>query len=185
MDPLADWENFYVIVGSSAGALIGLQFVVTLVADTPVARRDAQAGNAFALPRVVHFGIVLFLSAIVSASWNGTTAVSAIWGLIGLGGLAYSLIVTRRMIRQESYEPVIEDWLFHFILLIAAYITLAVSACVADSHTRPALFLVGASTLQLLFIGIHNAWDTVMYHVFVRKREEDEKQSQAEKEDPE
>ena len=28
MTALAGWENFYVIVGSSAGALIGLQFVV-------------------------------------------------------------------------------------------------------------------------------------------------------------
>jgi hypothetical protein len=28
MPVLAAWENFYVIVGSSAGALIGLQFVV-------------------------------------------------------------------------------------------------------------------------------------------------------------
>ena len=28
MTALAAWQNFYVIVGSSAGALIGLQFVV-------------------------------------------------------------------------------------------------------------------------------------------------------------
>ena len=37
MTPFAGWENFYVIVGSSAGALIGLQFVViTLIADMPI-----------------------------------------------------------------------------------------------------------------------------------------------------
>lgn len=37
MTALAGWENFYVIVGSSAGALIGLQFVVvTLIADVPI-----------------------------------------------------------------------------------------------------------------------------------------------------
>ncbi len=28
MPALTEWENFYVIVGSAAGALIGLQFVV-------------------------------------------------------------------------------------------------------------------------------------------------------------
>ena len=39
MTALAGWENFYMIVGSSAGALIGLQFVViTLIAGTPTAR---------------------------------------------------------------------------------------------------------------------------------------------------
>ncbi|MER3445884.1 MAG: hypothetical protein C4291_03175 [Candidatus Dadabacteria bacterium] len=47
MTALDGWENFYVIVGSSAGALIGLQFVVvTLIADRP-ALRTAEAGAAF------------------------------------------------------------------------------------------------------------------------------------------
>jgi len=32
----------------------------------------------------------------------------------------------------------------------------AVSAYVALSHARPALFLVGAATLLFLFVGIHN-----------------------------
>src|SRR5947209_9966069 len=47
MKALDGWENFYVIVGSSAGALIGLQFVVlTLIAGRPIERGEAQASNA-------------------------------------------------------------------------------------------------------------------------------------------
>ena len=85
MTALAGWENFYVIVGSSAGALIGLQFVViTLIADAPNVRADAQAGDAFSTPSVVHFGAVLFLSAIASAPWGGLTPVAVFWGLLGL-----------------------------------------------------------------------------------------------------
>ena len=62
------WENFYVIVGSSAGALIGLQFVViTLIASRPITRDTARAGGAFATLSVVHFGVVLLLSAVLSA----------------------------------------------------------------------------------------------------------------------
>jgi len=39
MTALREWENFDVIVGSSAGVLIGLQVVVTtLVAENPLAR---------------------------------------------------------------------------------------------------------------------------------------------------
>jgi hypothetical protein len=68
MTALAGWENFYVIVGSSAGALIGLQFVViTLIANRPVVTDQVQAGDAFATPTVVHFGAVLLLSATASA----------------------------------------------------------------------------------------------------------------------
>ena len=63
-----------------------------------------------------------------------------------------------------------EDWLFHVLLPLAAYAGLAGSAFAAHSYTRPALFIVGAAALLLLFIGIHNAWDTVTHLVFVRKR---------------
>ncbi len=49
MTATAGWENFYVIVGSSADALIGLQFVViTLIADMPIAEAGALARRALA-----------------------------------------------------------------------------------------------------------------------------------------
>jgi hypothetical protein len=135
MTALAGWENFYVIVGSSAGALIGLQFVVlTLIADAPIARDDAQAGGAFATPSVVHFGVVLLLSAIVSAPWSGIAPVAVLWGLMGLCGIVYTVIVARRLRVQTSYKPVFEDWLFHVLLPFAAYAALAVSACAAHSQ---------------------------------------------------
>jgi len=172
MSELTDWNSFYVIVGSSAGALIGLQFVViALIAETPDARADAQAGAAFSTPSVVHFAVVLLLSAIISAPWHTIGAVGVIWGLVGLSGIVYAIIVARRMRLQTAYRPVFEDWLFHALLPLAAYVILAVSAYVAQSHARPALFLVAVATLLLLFIGIHNAWDAVTYHVFVRRGE--------------
>ena len=39
---------------------------------------------------------------------------------------------------------------------------------------REALFGVAAAALLLLFVGIHNAWDAVTYHVFVKKRGQQE-----------
>jgi hypothetical protein len=171
MTELDAWENFYVIVGSSAGSLIGLQFVVmTLLADAPINQTDPQAGEAFGTPNVVHFAVVLLLSAMVSVPWHGLTIIAVLWGVLGLGGVVYAAIVARRMRLQTVYNPVFEDWLFHVLLPAAAYAVLGVSACVACSHERPALFGVGAAVMLLLFIGIHNAWDTVMYHVFVTRR---------------
>jgi len=175
MSALDGWENFYVIVGSSGGALIGLQFVVvTLVADLPLTGATPQAVNAFTTPSVVHFGVVLFLSAIVSAPWEGMKVVAILWGLFGVGGIIYSLIVTRRMRAQTAYEPVFEDWLFHCLLPLAAYAALVVSAGVVHMYERPALFLVAGAVLLLLFIGIHNAWDIVSYHLFVRRQKQEE-----------
>jgi hypothetical protein len=165
MSELAEWESFYVIVGSAAGALIGLQFVVmTLIAERPPLRA-AEAGAAFATPTIVHFSAVLLLAAVLRAPWQAITAIAALCGLAGLSGAAYAVIVARRMRLQTAYQPEFEDWLFHALLPFAAYAMLALSAFTARSHTREALFGVGAAVLLLLFIGIHNAWDAVAYLV--------------------
>jgi uncharacterized membrane protein len=75
----------------------------------------------------------------------------------------------RRLRTQSEYKPVFEDWLFHFLLPLASYVTLTVSAFAALSHLREAAFSIGAAALLLLFIGIHNAWDGVAYHLFTKK----------------
>ena len=167
---LSGWENFYVIVGSAAGALIGLQFVVmTLIANMPLSRVDAQAGDSFTTPTVVHFGVVLLLAAVGTAPWHEIAGVAILWGLLGLGGAVYVALVARLLRSQSTYRAVFEDCLFHVMLPLMAYTLLAASACAACSHPRPVLFLVGAAALLLLFIGIHNAWDLIRYHVFEKR----------------
>ncbi|HEY9165354.1 MAG TPA: hypothetical protein VIS48_04250 [Candidatus Kryptonia bacterium] len=172
MTALNGWENFYIIVGSSAGALIGLQFVVIALIAERRAVRTWQTGAAFATPSVVHFGVVLLLSSVVSAPWDGIETVAILWGLLGLCGIVYTIIVARRMRMQTDYEPVFEDWLFHALLPLTAYVVLALSALIVRPNARPALFLVGAGALLLLFTGIHNAWDAATYHVFAGKQQQ-------------
>ena len=50
MSELSAWDSFYVIVGSAAGALVGLQFaVMTLIAERPPASGpEAGATDAVA-----------------------------------------------------------------------------------------------------------------------------------------
>src|SRR5262245_44995681 len=142
MPELSGWANFYVIVGTAAGALIGLQFVVmTLVANMPMSQSDSQAGNAYSTPTVVHFGIVLLLSAIGTAPWNEMVAIAVLWGLVGLGGIMYVLLTAWRMRSQTAYKSVFEDRLCHVRLPLAAYASLVVASCVAFVYSRPSLFI--------------------------------------------
>ncbi len=114
MSSLDEWRSFYGIVGSAAGALIGLQFVVmTLIANMPLTRHEAQTGDTFTTPTVVHFGVVLLLAAVGCAPWEGITDVAVLWGLVGLSGAAYVVLVARRLRSQAVYRAVFEDWLFH------------------------------------------------------------------------
>jgi hypothetical protein len=175
MTILTGWQNFYVIVGSSAGALIGLQFVVmTLVASLPISRSDAHAGDAFTTPTVVHFGVVLLLAALGCVPWDGIDIIAGLWGVLGLAGAVYVVLVARRLRLQTVYRAVFEDWLFHVLLPFSAYATLGVATCIAFFSLGPALFVVGGAALLLLFIGIHNAWDIVRYHVFEKPKQKED-----------
>jgi hypothetical protein len=170
MSEFAEWDSFYVIVGSAAGALIGLQFVVvTLIAEKP-ALRTVEAGAIFATPTIVHFSAVLLLSALTRAPWHALTVISILWALIGLSGVAYVLIAARRMRAQTTYRPQFEDWLCQILLPLAAYALLGVSALMAADYNREALFGVGAAALLLLFVGIHNSWDSITFDVFNKRQ---------------
>ncbi len=161
--PFSDWENFYVIVGSSAAALTGLQFVVIALIAESSAKTGGRAIAAFGTPTVVHFCAALLASAIVSAPWRGLSSPALFIGSLGVAGVLYALVVTRRAGQQTAYKPVFEDWLWHSILPFCSYGLMTVAAFVLRHDPERALFLVGGGALLLLFIGIHNAWDTVTF----------------------
>jgi hypothetical protein len=170
MADLSAWDSFYVIVGSAAGALIGLQFVVmTLIADKPQAGMS-EAGRAFATPTVVHFGACLLLSALVQIPWHDVSAATWAAGAVGLCGFAYMALPVQRMRRQNIYQMDMEDWSFHVFLPFAAYGLLVLSCLLGIAHKDTAVFGVAAASLILLFTGIHNAWDAVAYQVYVVRR---------------
>jgi len=161
--PLDRWDNFYVIVGSSAGALTGLQFVVITLISEQQATQDTLAIRAFGSPTVVHFCMVLLLAAIITAPWSGLAAPAVALGICSACGVIYSSFVIRHARRQTSYEPEGEDWLWYVIVPLVAYALLLSSSLILTSRTSLALFMSGATALLLLFLGIHNAWDTVTY----------------------
>ena len=167
MSPLAGWTNFYVIVGSSAGALTGLMFVVV----TLIAGRRVHGGGsdvtAYGTPNVFHFCAVLLVSAMLAAPWESLHVAGAFLIIAGIVGVVYAAIILRRMVRRarlvDSYTPVLEDWLWFGLFPFTAYIALAVAALIFLADPSFALFVVGGALLLLLIIGIHNAWDSITY----------------------
>ena len=176
MTVLSGWQNFYVIVGSSAGALIGLQFVVmTLIASRPVVPGQQNARSIFVTPTIVHFGVVVLLSALMNAPWHRVSIAMVLLALLGLAGMTYTSLVGWQMRHLRIYQPELEDWVFYMLLPFIAYVVMAGSSYAALTRTAEALFGVGVAALLLLFIGIHNAWDTVTYHVFDRQPAQSER----------
>jgi hypothetical protein len=162
--PLKAWESFYIIVGSTAGALTGLQFVVlTLIAGSAPSKARKESISAFGSPNVVHFCAALLATAILSAPWALLRQAGLAVAACGLLGIVYSVVVLRRALRQRVYEPVTEDWVWHVIMPMLAYATLFAAGVILGPGSVGALFFVAGSVLLLVFIGIHNAWDTITY----------------------
>jgi hypothetical protein len=174
MEPLAGWDNFYVIVGSAAGGLTGLTFVViTLIRDVLQRNTHPSGLAAFVTPTIVQFGGLLALSAYMSMPHQHVSTLSAGLAVGGLAGVLYGAYIASHMRRQRArYVPVFEDWLWNVILPTLVYCGLLVTA--ASIWSRPAQTLYGVALLSLLLllIGIHNAWDIAVWLSFFKSDDE-------------
>jgi hypothetical protein len=177
---LATWGNFYGITGSAAATLTGLMFVVmTLIAGSQEPRKVGAIG-AFGTPNVVHFCAALLITALLSAPWStlSNPGLLVLLGCAGLGGVIYVIVVMWRARQQADYKPVLEDWLWHVIFPLVSYLALTVAAIMLLDDAELALFIIGAVTVLLLFIGIHNAWDTLTYIAVERFKAENKPQDE-------
>jgi hypothetical protein len=164
-EALAAWETFYVIVGSSGAALVGLQFVVlTLIAERRSSSSMATL-SAFGTPTVVHFAGALTVSAVMSAPWPSLFAASIALSILAILGFLYIATVIRHARRQTEYKPEREDWIWYVITPTIVYAALTIAALTLSGESHAPLFVIAGSALALLLIGIRNAWDTVTYIV--------------------
>lgn len=170
--PLADWQNFYVIVGSSAGALTGLQFVVmTLLAQAEKAGSMTEV-RAFGTPTVIHFCTALVVSAVMSAPWRSLAAMSGCLAVFGGAGVIYSISVMWHAHKAE-YNPDASDWIWYTGCPLLAHLGLAGAAVMLWEHATWPLFAVAGISLLFLLLGVRNSWDTVTYIAVHRKQPRD------------
>lgn len=171
MPPLQGWENFYVIVGSSAAALTGLQFVVmALIVDNEHIGGGEDTVRAFATPTIVHFTAVLLIGAICSMPGHTLTTLATCLLSGGVAGVVYQIFVIRESHRQTGYKPVFEDWLFFATLPTVAYGVLLIAGALEFRDAAGPLYGVAVAALLLMLVGIHNSWDTAVYIASARRR---------------
>jgi hypothetical protein len=165
---LAGWENFYVIVGSSAGALTGLTFIVITIASDasmPTSASSRLLGlRAFITPTAIDFGAALWISALMSIPGHTRLSLALCLAASALAGTLYCCYVTRLMFDKDfDYRPMLSDWIWSLLLPPLSYLLLLAAAILMRTHQAMALYIVAASTLLLLLMGLHNAWDVVVW----------------------
>jgi|SRR5882672_7091489 len=160
------WDNFYIIVGSSAGALIGVMFIVATLTAGLETSRATRGARFYVTPIVFHFVIVVIVSAISAVPELPLAAVGTMLAFCAVAGLVYS---TRNAMAvfgiKGQDEPDRSDKLCYGILPVAAYLGLAAAAAAVWFAPAGAALAIGAIMLFLLLLGIRNAWDLATYLV--------------------
>jgi len=109
LPPIEAWDNFSVIVGSSAAGLTGLTFVViALGSDRGMVRLPGL--RTFLTPIVMHFGTALWISALLCIPGHSAASLALCTGVTGAVLSAFGGATTYRMYRgRATYRPVLED----------------------------------------------------------------------------
>jgi hypothetical protein len=82
---LAEWETFYLLVGSAAAVMTGLMFVV-IALGAEGGPGGAAVYRAFGTPNLVHFCAVLLIIALHTMPRHTVSSLGLCMGAVGASG---------------------------------------------------------------------------------------------------
>ena len=156
------WHEFYVLVGTSAAALTGLMFVVISISPETIAERPTAGVRAFVTPTMVFFTTALAISALMLVPHLAPSALALLLALASVAGIAYLLWVRGQHHWREGKLDA-EDWVFFIGLPFLSYFLLLAAAITIWRGSAPGAPMLAFVTVLLLVVGIHNAWDLVIW----------------------
>lgn len=158
---LEHWGDFYLLVGTAAAALLALLFVAVSLGTGYLTEQRAAATRTFYSPIVIHFAIVLFLSAIALVPSHHRIFFVVFIGGAGLVGLGVSMFTTIQLLRN-NWTQFLVDRLGYGLLPAIAYVALITAAILLQTGHAISLDAFAGALLLLLLVNIRNAWDLML-----------------------
>jgi hypothetical protein len=158
------WDNFYLMVGGSAGGLIGLMFVVATLTSELERDKVTRGQDLFLTPTVVLFATVLTIAALAAAPGLAKPAQGLGIGLIAIAGLIYIATVIVRMLGPAASRPPhwSDPW-WYAGAPAGVYLGLGLADVAVWTVPGCAPYAIAVVTLGMLLVGIRNAWDLVTW----------------------
>jgi hypothetical protein len=159
-----NWQDFYLLIGSSAGALIGLMFVVTTLTVGRDIRTIERGQRLYTSPVVWHFGAILLLSGAAMAPDVHAWAYGLLAGVIALVGMVASLRIAIGILGSDS--RLTAGWFdicWYGVAPMVLYGLLAAVSVAIVMRLPWSAMALAATLMALLLTSIHNAWDLVTW----------------------
>jgi hypothetical protein len=160
---LEAWHDFYLLIGGSAGALIGLLFVVASL--TGGLNENTEHGRRLYLsPVVFHFCVVLGVGGLAMAAHVPPAAAALLVGAAGLTGLCYMTAVAREMFAGKTTNvPHWTDPWWYGVVPAAIYAAMLLAAGLMPRWPEQGPMLLAATQIALVAVSVRNAWDLITW----------------------
>jgi hypothetical protein len=170
MPPLAEWHEFYTLLGTASATMVGLLFVAVTVASGAFSGGRQAALRVFLSASVVNFGLILVVSLIELAPVRSPILLGTlIVGCAGFG-LAHSGLACRDTMRDGLIALIdLEDRILYIAMPILSYLFVAGSGVMLALRLDLGSIALASSMALLLAVGLHNAWDITVWGI-IRKQ---------------
>lgn len=163
------WETFYLMVGSSAGALIGLLFVVITLTGEIEPDKMTLAQRTFMSPTVFHFVAVLVISCAAVVTILPAPAMALVIAVPAVIGTVNSLAALFRLGGGKLPVTHWTDYVYYGVLPTIGHLWLVVAAWAVWQGVDWAAYSVALGAMALLLLGIRDAWDLATWLVHNKK----------------
>lgn len=160
---LHEWQNFYLLVGTASATLTGLLFVAVSLGTHMVTGREDSV-RTFVTPTLVHFIAVVVTATVLLIPTHTVWSLSGMLLVIGVTSVTYAIQIILQMARglnRDSVDPA--HWLWHAALPLISYALVAGASIWLLAGSLAALDGLAASAVLLMIVGVHNAWDLVLW----------------------
>ena len=157
------WENYYLMVGSTAGALIGLMFVVVTLTAGRDLKELERGKKLYTSPIVWHLAVILVLSGAAAVPAIPVRLFAGITVGLGLLGIMLGIRSVVGISRFFNTADRAFDAIWYGVAPAVVYVGLVAAGwgMLAGHRWGPAA--VGADLMALLIVSIHAEWDLVTY----------------------
>ena len=157
---LEHWNEFYLLVGTGAAALVALLFVAASIGAGLITRSPSGPTRTYMSPIAFHFTSALFVSAVALVPSHTRLSLGLLIALNAAAGIGYAAFVLRRLLTDDISD--LADRICYGILPLAAYTAgLAAAYLIVQGSIHAPEFLA-ATVVVLLIVNIRNAWDLML-----------------------
>ena len=162
---LHEWHDFYILVGTASATLVGLMFVAASIGASVFDESHRAALAAFITPTVVHFASVLFACFMVVIPTHSWHSLGALLGAGGLAGAIYCGNILTQVIIRHSFNVDLIDRMFYALIPLIGYLLALTASVMLFMRDTMGAELIAAALVVLLFAGVRNAWDMMVWIV--------------------